>query len=1594
MKIQKTFIGARLNKDLDERLLPQGEYPHAENVYIVNTDASDIGAIENVRGNSQLTHFDLSDAVTIGGIADSSNQKLYWMTTSEEKDMVVEYDVRNSVVTTVLESTAGTGVLNFDKNYLITGINKIINGDPAKDLLAWTDGINPPRIINIERAKTYGLDGFEEDDISVIKKPPRFAPKAQLTYTNSLLENNLENKFLSFSYRYKYLDGEYSALSSFTNYKFEPDKFNLDYQSMENDGMKNKFNAVNITFNTGSKRVTDIQVIFKESGKNALYVIDTFNKKKEMWGDNENRTFKFSNSKKYAYLPEIELYRTYDNVPHTADAQEFTGNRLMYGCYTEGYDMVNEYGENVKINSDISFSTKVLSGVDLPISLNINNREITFDFTNAPLKEGSKISFFLNMKEDTYNDGTFSGNYDYLMDRDYLSVSDLFNDFAFESFIKDILTSGFSQDYQANPPLNSNMDGVTGFNLVQNSPSTITIIAPAINYTIDTTPSDTVDNPANTHPEVSYWSFLSNSTGFVGTSSSATSLKTNRSYEAGIIYMDEYNRSSTVLTDTDNTIYIPQEYSVNQNRLVVNVNHRPPVWADRYKIVVKQDKGKYETIYSNFIYKDGLYAWFKLEGNNKDKVKEGDTLIIKADTTKVFNEILELKVLEIKNQPKNFLDSNLDYSGNPVEEQAGLYMKLKVDGFSLSAENNKVYKSSVSAGSVNESVPPSCYVDLFSYDDGGIIKDVVIPAGSTITLKFDSSFNYDAGWSSHKYNKSFLVLQEYMNFQDWYNDNIADISLLCEKDHDYKNGMVVVRGNVNGAGEFTSSSTGKLYLKVQGHETGGSRGRSGYVNADISMVTTKGFFIFETESEEYDSDIYYETEQTFEIVDGLHQGNIQNQSPDDAAILELDFFNCYVQGNGAESYQYKDSFNANQLNIDLRPATTSIEEYKRVFRYADITYSDPYNENNNINGLSVFNLAKANYKEDLDKTYGKIRKMHNNESDLLVLQEDKVQKVLYGKDLLMNADGTSNLTAVESVLGQHVPYMGNYGISNEPESFVFNGFYKYFTDSKRGAVLRLANDGLNEISASGMSQFFKTAFIESVDKKKIGGYDPYIDEYILAFSEDSVVKPVSMTCEGVFTKNDFSGDLSIEVDYDKFIGMSGVNYSTNGKPVSIKILYNNVVTNYGIAGNSMYNDELVALGYPEANLLETGVVTFNKALPMPTKAKILIKAILDGTDVEVSGLCPVTETGKVFMIVVSTDKFTNSPYHVRYKSVTGEYSSPFKTESDLLENGVTLFNENSGRKGDNYIPNNNSDIVVEVFSNVGETPIFKSGGKFGYFKSPDILDESVITTILDGMTEITKTEIVSPNGDKTYRGQFNVGEYENLYLIYQYTEPPFANNDSYTIGRGDTITKDLTLNDVNSSGLPLTVIIDTQPLYGTVTVNVDNTITYVHNGGTNSSDSFTYHVSNSEAISNVATVTINMTATPPNTSNIKIVKGASDLDGNTAYDIQVINEPFVGYIHLTGIKGPNMKFVSIEDSNNVILPINSSYPNGTTKHVFAPITLPVGTHASTLTISGVAVSSLDPAEAEAQVGFAYTNSLYDVITSVECILEIPAILLP
>jgi hypothetical protein len=200
----------------------------------------------------------------------------------------------------------------------------------------------------------------------------------------------------------------------------------------------------------------------------------------------------------------------------------------------------------------------------------------------------------------------------------------------------------------------------------------------------------------------------------------------------------------------------------------------------------------------------------------------------------------------------------------------------------------------------------------------------------------------------------------------------------------------------------------------------------------------------------------------------------------------LPWFNCYSFGNGVESNRIRDDYNAVIIDKGPKASMTLAEQYKEERRGSGLIYSGIYNSISGVNNLNQFIMAEPITK-DLNPRFGTIQKLHSRDTDIVALCEDKILKILANKDAVFNADGNTNLTATNKVLGQVIPYTGEYGISKNPESFAFQAYRSYFSDQSRGVVLRLSRDGLTPISSHGMKDFFADYLKHA--KKVIGSYD-------------------------------------------------------------------------------------------------------------------------------------------------------------------------------------------------------------------------------------------------------------------------------------------------------------------------------------------------------------------------------------------------------------------------------------------------------------------------------------------------------------------------
>ena len=109
-EMKQNFAGGKMNKDVDERLVPNGEYRHAMNIQVSTSEGSDVGTVQNILGNEAVTMPSISNnSICVGSISDEKNDAFYWMvkeqypsttnSISQPRDIIFQH--KNDTVTHV-----------------------------------------------------------------------------------------------------------------------------------------------------------------------------------------------------------------------------------------------------------------------------------------------------------------------------------------------------------------------------------------------------------------------------------------------------------------------------------------------------------------------------------------------------------------------------------------------------------------------------------------------------------------------------------------------------------------------------------------------------------------------------------------------------------------------------------------------------------------------------------------------------------------------------------------------------------------------------------------------------------------------------------------------------------------------------------------------------------------------------------------------------------------------------------------------------------------------------------------------------------------------------------------------------------------------------------------------------------------------------------------------------------------------------------------------------------------------------------------------------------------------------------------------------
>ena len=755
-ELKHTFTSGRMNKDFDERLLPNGEYRDALNVHVYSSEGNDVGAIENTLGNIQLSSLKLSNPKTIGSLAYPLKDKIYWLVSSDFIDGIYEYsqdqdvivpiliDSKNSfsktlvsvtiesnyenefvlsdIVTSDLKDIIGVSVpklnedevliknnldiscedpnvkisipynsilrkendkfvfknipydgkrfgkidlkfdyteksvLNFSKENLVTGINIIDN------MLFWTDNLNQPRKINISRFKKFTntlLDGvndpfsqetriyyetkdengtiseafrsLKEEDITVAKKVPKTAPK--LSLFESLVDNTVINRTINF---YK---ASSKAFQQELGYTLDEYIANQDLYS----------NVTSLGF--GDTSISNVKLDIENAGKEGIslkgagdIIVISGISTLPNWEKDD--------------IIEIIDTDTFETL-YTASVKTIGTNEISLLIITREKDDI----DNIDYNVDFSKA-----------------------FDKKPIYELNFVRFAYRWK---YFDGEYSAfspfsEAAFIPDNFVYDGKEGFNK-GMENQVRKVVLSEFETGSDEVNEIeilfkesgNQNIYALEGQKRL-GFKNSFTITRKQIHSVL---PNDQLlrawDNVPKkakaqeiTANRIVYGNYTQNYDIYNDVDVSVSlskredgykrTIKSNRNYQIGVAYMDEFNRHSPVLSNNTGAFFVDKKESSVENAFSIKLNNKPPAWATHFKYYIKEPSSEYYNIGADRFYtdKENGFTYVSFPSSERNKVTEGSYLLLKkqhGEDLPVLDKNNRYKIIDIFNEAPDFV---------------------------------------------------------------------------------------------------------------------------------------------------------------------------------------------------------------------------------------------------------------------------------------------------------------------------------------------------------------------------------------------------------------------------------------------------------------------------------------------------------------------------------------------------------------------------------------------------------------------------------------------------------------------------------------------------------------------------------------------------------------------------------------------------------------------------------------------------------------------------------------------------------------------------------------------------------------------------
>ena len=147
------------------------------------------------------------------------------------------------------------------------------------------------------------------------------------------------------------------------------------------------------------------------------------------------------------------------------------------------------------------------------------------------------------------------------------------------------------------------------------------------------------------------------------------SLKSQRTYQVGVVYKDIYGRETPVFTSGTGSFTVPKDLSDKRNSIVTNLENITPTWVDTFKFFVKEtSNGYYNACMDRWYDAEDDNIWLSFPSAERNKIKEDGFIILKkqAASQTAVHEEARYKVIDIKNEAPIDIKTNYETYGQSM----------------------------------------------------------------------------------------------------------------------------------------------------------------------------------------------------------------------------------------------------------------------------------------------------------------------------------------------------------------------------------------------------------------------------------------------------------------------------------------------------------------------------------------------------------------------------------------------------------------------------------------------------------------------------------------------------------------------------------------------------------------------------------------------------------------------------------------------------------------------------------------------------------------------------------------------------------------